>query len=224
MGESRASTPPLILPTGLIFLAGLWLLGAWSLTIGLRMPLQPSSASFEPGLRLLLQTIVIGFMVGWPLLRLSQAKVARPAGQVWLDLLVLMTLLQVVIWLPRLFTSWTVARTIALDLTLLGWMTLVGAMIASATGTRRTAPRLLVMGACLLLCLVGPFALAGGRLETFDALDLVLIGPVGIVRALTESGATLPSEAQWSAVTLIGLAAGGAWLGLGLAKVMLTKK
>ncbi|TVQ56347.1 MAG: hypothetical protein EA377_02415 [Phycisphaerales bacterium] len=209
--ESRPQTSPLILPTGLIFLAGLWLVGSWLLTVGLQMPLQPTSASFEPSLRLLLQSIVVGFVVGWPLLRLSQERFARPIGQVWLDMLVLGTLLQVVIWLPRLFTSWTVPRTIALDLTLLGWMALVGALIAAATGTNRLTPRLLVMATCLGACLIGPLAGAGGRLHVFDAHDLVLLGPVAVVRALTDSGATLPSTAQWSAVMLIGLIALGVW-------------
>ncbi len=204
----------MILPTGLIFLAGLWLIGSWLLTVGVQMPLQPSSASLEPSLRLLLQSIVVGLAVGWPLLRLSQERFERPVGQVWLDMLVLGTLLQVVIWLPRLFTSWTVPRTIALDLTLLGWMALVGALIASATGTNRLTPRLFVMAICLGVCLIGPLAGAGGRLDVFDASDLVLLGPVAVVRALTDRGATLPSTAQWSAVLLIGLVALGMWCGL----------
>ena len=65
------AVPPLILPRGLIFLASLWLIASWIMALGLRTPLQPSSAAFTPGVRMMLLSVTIGLMMGWPLLLLT---------------------------------------------------------------------------------------------------------------------------------------------------------
>src|SRR5262245_39320097 len=105
------SAPPLLLPRGLIFLASIWLISSWIIALGWRTPVQPSSASFTPGVRLMLLCVAIGLLIGWPLLRLSQSRPAYPLKQTMLDLLVLLGLVQVVIWPLRLVTNWTPYRT-----------------------------------------------------------------------------------------------------------------
>ena len=79
---TAVSSPPLILPRGLIFLASIWLIGSWFITIGLRTPIQPVSASYTPAVRMMLLCMVVGLMVGWPLLRLSLAPLLPGAIEV----------------------------------------------------------------------------------------------------------------------------------------------
>lgn len=105
-----AASPPL--PRGLIFLSSLWLVGSWLVAIGIQPPVQPSSASYTPGVRLLLDCIAAGVTVAWPLLRFSQPACAWPIRRAVLDLIVLAALIQIVVWPMRLVTPWSVARTV----------------------------------------------------------------------------------------------------------------
>ena len=56
------SRPPqtLLLPRGLILLASLWLIVSWQVAIGVQAPVEVSSASYTPGVRLMLICVVIG--------------------------------------------------------------------------------------------------------------------------------------------------------------------
>lgn len=147
---------PLVLPRALIFLASLWLVGSWLLAIGLLPPVHPSSSSYEHGLDMMLLCLGTGLMIGWPLLRLSQSATPAPLRQTVLDLLVMGSMIQVIIWPLRLVTAWSLGRTAAIDATLTGWMLLAGAVVASAIGTNRPGPRSVAMLACVAMCLLGP--------------------------------------------------------------------
>ena len=92
MPVAKSPLPPLLLPRGLIFLASVWLVSSWLLAIGIRAPVQPSSASYPPGVRQMLLCVAAGLMIGWPLLRLSQTRPPYPIRQTLLDLLVLLGL------------------------------------------------------------------------------------------------------------------------------------
>ena len=70
--------PPYHLPRVLIVLGSLWLIGSWAIAIGLQPPVQQTSASYEPGVRVMLLGLTAGFVIGWPLMRLSQAAIAAP--------------------------------------------------------------------------------------------------------------------------------------------------
>jgi hypothetical protein len=205
------------LPRGLIFLASLWLIFSWIIALGVRTPVQPSSASYTPGVRLMLLCVAIGLMIGWPLLRLSQSRPWRPLGQTWLDLLVLLGLVQVVIWPLRLVTTWTPWRTAALDATLAGWLLLTGAIVASAITTDRRGPRLLAMSACIAICLLGPALAWLGLMTGVNAIDLVSLSPLMAVNTLSEGIATHPSHTQWMWIGLLGFADLTVWIALGLA-------
>jgi hypothetical protein len=210
------SAPPLALPRALIFLASLWLIGSWFLAIGIRPPVQPSASSYEPGVRLMLLCVTTGLMIGWPLLRLSQSPSPAPLRQTLLDLAVLLAMMQVVIWLLRLVTTWPPMRTLAIDATLAGWAVLAGAMVAAAIGSRRAGPRNLAMLACLGLCLLAPALAVLGIMGSAHSMSLIELSPLLAVRWLGDGGRTLLTIAEWRWIGLLWVAAGLVWLALGL--------
>lgn len=207
-------TPPLLLPRGLIFLASIWLIGSWIIAIGIRAPVQPSSASYTPGVRLMLFCVTTGLMIGWPLLRLSQGKPFYPIRQTMLDLVVLLGLVQVVVWPLRLVTNWSPLRTAAIDATLGGWVLLCGAVIAAGITTDRRGPRNLAMAACVGMCLLGPTAAWLGALTGIDAMQLVDLSPLMAVRTLGEAGSVRPTDVQWRWIMLLGIADIAVWAAL----------
>ena len=219
---ARTASPPLVLPRGLILLACVWLIGSWLLSIGVKPPIEPSSASYTPGVRLMLVCIGIGLMIGWPLLRLSAAAggpTARPILQTVLDLIVLLSLIQVVIWPLRLVTPWTLARTAALDATLVGWTVLAGAVVASAVGSGRDGVRNLAIVACLAMCLLGPaLAVIGAIVPPVagSAGQLMDIGPLVAVYRLAQGAAAPVTGPQWVMIVMPAAAAGLAWTALGV--------
>ncbi len=209
--------PPLVLPRGLIFLASIWLVVSWAVAIGFRTPVDASSASYTPGVRLMLITAAIGLIIGWPLLRVSQSRAEYPMTQTLLDLIVLLALVQVVIWPLRLVTPWSPARTAALDATLVVWTILAGALVASATGSDRTGPRNIAIIACVTMCLVGPvLAMIGIRGNAMTGLtpQLLQAGPLLEVYTLSHGGRTAPGGAQWMWISMVALAGAAAWAGL----------
>lgn len=212
--------PPLILPRGLIFLASVWLIASWVIAIGVRAPVQPSSASYTPAVLLMMQCVTAGLMIGWPLLRLSQTRPPWPLRQTLLDLAVLLGLVQVVVWPLRLVTTWTPLRTAAIDATLAGWTALAGAMIAAALTTERPGPRVLAMTACLAMCLLGPFLAWVGVMTGVDALQLVGLSPFMAVKTLGGGGGSHPSDVQWRWIALLCSAAGMVWMALSMSRLI----
>ncbi len=204
------STQPLFLPRGLILLGSIWLIVSWMLSIGVQTPLRPSSASYTPGVAVMLLCVMIGLLIGWPLLRLSERPFAQPVRQVALDLLVLVALVQVVVWPLRLVTPWPPLRTAAVDATLAGWLLLVGAIVASAAGSARAGPRIAAMGACVLLCVAAPAAAMFG----LAADSLGQVNPLAGLDRLTGGGAARPSGAEWRSVGLLAVVDLVAWGGL----------
>jgi hypothetical protein len=213
-------SPPLLLPRGLIFVASLWLIASWIIALGLRTPVQPSSASYTPGVRLMLLCVTIGLVIGWPLLRLSQTRPWHPCGQTWLDLMVLAGLVQVVIWPLRLVTNWTPWRTAAIDATMIGWLLLAGAIVAAAVTTDRHGPRLLAMCACVAMCLAGPALALLGLMTGVHATELVGLSPLMTVRTLSEGIGTHPTRTQWIWIGLLGFADVAVWVALATAMAL----
>ncbi len=211
---ARPSQPSLTLPRGLILMASAWLVLSWVVTIGFGTPLEASSSSYTPGVRIMLICMAIGLMIAWPMLRLSQGASPSPARQTLLDLLVLLALLQVVVWPFRLVTPWTPVRTAAIDATLASWSAVVGALVASAVGSRRAGPRNLAMLACVGLCAGGPAA-AWLTVVLSPATDaptaLLHFGPIMEVLDLTGGGGAPPTARQWQRIACVALAAIVAW-------------
>lgn len=211
------TAPPLLLPRGLIFVASIWLIASWMISLGLRTPVQPSSASYTPGVRRMLLCVTIGLMIGWPLLRLSQSRPWRPIAQTWLDLMVLIGLVQVVVWPLRLVTTWTPWRTAAIDATITGWLLLAGAIVAAGIASNRSGPRIIGMFACIGLCLLGPALAWLGVMSGVQALELVGLSPLMAVHTLSEGISTHPSPMQWQWIGLLGFADLAVWIALALA-------
>ncbi len=209
--------PPLLLPRGLIFLASIWLIASWIIALGWRTPVQPSSACFTPGVRLMLLCVTIGVLIGWPLLRLSQSRPWYPLQQTMLDLMVLLGLVQVVIWPLRLVTNWTPFRTAAIDATLAGWLLLTGAIVAAGVTSERSGPRLLSMIACVAICLLGPALAWLGLLTGVHSIELVSLSPLMAIRTLSEGIGTHPTSSQWMWIALLGFADVAVWVALAIA-------
>jgi hypothetical protein len=207
-----------VLPRGLIFLASLWLVGSWLVAIGVNPPVQPSSASYTPGVRLLLDCILVGVIVAWPMMRFSQPRCPWPMQRGALDALVLLGLLHIVLWPMRLVTPWSVERTLAIDVVLAGWTALVGAMVALGGGLDRPG-RTLAMSAVLLLALLGPavatIAKPLGASADSGAL-LSLLSPFTALRTLSGGGPAALTIGEWMAAASGPLLASLVWLGAGL--------
>lgn len=208
--------PPLTLPRGLIFMASLWLIGSWLLTIGVRTPIQPVSASYTPAVRMMLLCLVVGLMVGWPLLRLSQGASPHPVGQTVLDLVVLLALTQVVVWPLRLVTPWTVGRTAGIDATISAWVLVAGAIVTAAVAAARSGVRSLAMLLCLALCLLGPAIAAWSPQPATDGAGLVRIGPLLATHELTGGGGAPLTGDQWLHIAILGAASVVAWVMVGV--------
>ena len=210
-------SPTLLLPRGLILLASIWLVATWVVAIGVRAPLEVSSASYTPSVRMMLICVAIGLMIGWPLLRSSQAPTPLPIRQTLLDLVVLLALVQVVVWPLRLVTPWPPLRTAAIVATLAAWATLAGAVLASSHGSDRSGPRNLAILACLSMCLAGPAAawlsvLAGLPLPE----SLLRLGPIMEIHVLTLGGGAPAATEHWQWIGLVTLASIAAWSGLSI--------
>jgi hypothetical protein len=195
----------------LIFFAAVWLIASWMMTLGLRAPVQPSSASYTPGVRRMMLSITIGVMIGWPMLRLSQRRSPAPIRQTWLDLIVMIALIQVVIWPLRLVTTWSAMRTAAIESALLGWLLLAGAVVAAALTAEKRGPRNLAMLACVAMCLLGPFLAWIGLLTGVNAMQLVSLSPLMAVQTLGEGTGPNPTTSQWTLIALLGATDALAW-------------
>ncbi len=209
-------SPPLVLPRGLIFLASFWLIGSWIVAIGLRTPVQPSAASYEPSVRLMLICVALGITIGWPMLRLSQAPSAFPVRQSLLDLIVLLALVQVVLWPLRLVTTWSPPRTAALDATLAGWALLCGAILAATLGSHRRGLRSLAMVDSTGVCLLGPLGAWLGVVTGVDAMHLMGVSPLMAVHTLGQGGGAPLPAGQWGWIVGLGLVAAAAWATAGV--------
>lgn len=215
--ESTAQRQPLLLPRALIFYASLWLIVSWLLAMGVRAPLHPTAASFTPGVALMILCMTLGLVIGWPMLRLSETASPYPMRQTWLDLVVLVSLTQVVVWPLRLVTSWSPYRTAAIDATIVGWLVLIGAVIASAIGSHRRGPRNLAMLICLCMALLAP-ALVWLGAGMFDQwLQTSQLSPLLAVHYLSTMNDSRPTQAHWRWIGLLWVAAVLAWILLPIA-------
>jgi len=206
---------PIPLPRSLVFLATIWLVVSWGLTVGFERPVQPSSSTYEPGVRLMLGSLMAGLLIAWPVMRLSQPASPHPVRQTVIDLFVLLSMVQVVVWPLRLVTRWTVDRTAAIDGVLIGWLLLAGAVVASAIGTHRLGPRLLALAALLGFALGGPLVwlLQPPEWVTGPTVGhaLARMSPFMFTHHLGDGGGAPLSIRDWRWVGLLNAAAVVAW-------------
>jgi hypothetical protein len=216
--------PPYHLPRVLILLGSLWLIGSWAIAIGLRPPVQQTSASYEPGVRVMLLGLTAGFVIGWPLFRLSQAAISAPRWQVMLDMMVLVSMLQVVLWPVRLVTTWSTSRTTVIDVTLIAWIAIVGAILAASISSARGGPRVLAMIACIAIGLLAPTLRAISAAIGLDDPGGAYLSPFTSVSELTDAGAAPLSPRHWRGTVTVALAAVAAWTALAAARAVLARR
>ena len=216
-------------PRGLLMLSSLWLGASWLLLIGFRPPVQAQSASYTPGVRLMLLSIAAGLAVAWPLLRLSGPMRPRPALQALLDLAVLLCLVQVVLWPLRLVTPWPPGRAAAIDLCLAGWGLALAAVVAAGSGPGPQASlgvrRTVSMAVAIAMAAGGPLlVLLAGRSLPFTehpaSAPLAAWSPATALWSLTAAGFEPPTPVEWRlAGTGLGVAL-AAWLVLGMHRLV----
>ncbi|MFO0963448.1 MAG: hypothetical protein U0625_11170 [Phycisphaerales bacterium] len=124
------------LPRGLLAIALVWTVAAFAATVGLRVPIQPTSTSYTPGVRTLLTLLAMGGCLLWPLGRLATMQGAWSLRRIALDLATLLVVLQVVLWPMQLVTYWPPARGAALDLAISGWIVASAGVIALGARSR----------------------------------------------------------------------------------------
>lgn len=203
-----ASSPPFTLPRGLILLASVWLVGGWLLTIGIRPPVHPSSATYEPAVRMMIFCVGLGLAVAWPLLRLTQPPVAWPIRATLLDAIVLVAMTQVVVWPLRLLTRWSPSRTFAIDLVLIAWIAAAAGIVALARGSTRPGLRSLAMSACL----------AGAILPALRGAPI--LSPLSAADALGDGGGAPLEPPERGQVLVVAVAAGVVWTGVLILGIM----
>jgi len=197
------SDAQLTLPRPLIFLASFWLMAAWAITIGLRPPVHPGSASYEPRVLMLLVSLVSGIGIAWPLYRFRWPGSGPIVPRTVLDLAVLAAMTQVVLWPTRLVTRWDTLRTALIDASLLAWLVIGGAVIAFGWIRSRT----LAAAAAIVIHLFGP-ALVALRLVPEAAHDAVLnTSPWFMVHAMASAGPAMVTSRELLELSAV-LAAG----------------
>ena len=213
MSRPHAPPPPDPPPRGLLLAAAAWVLVSLLVAYGLRPPVLPLASTYAPAARIALVTMLVGGLVGWPLLRLSQRTASRPITRTLLDLVALGGALQVTLWPLRLAAAWPIERTLAIDAWCVGWMLLAAAFpilgVLARSGTGRT---LLMAG--VLAATVGPILLAAWTPPSTPTSSILADGttwwsPLGGLARLAAPGRLdlLPDERTASLAALAGGAA-----------------
>ena len=146
----------------------------------------PRTSQFTFGGLSMLTLAMIGIMLLWPALRLSQQRAALPTWAAIFDLAVVLLPVPAIVWPLSVLTSWSWPITLGLALAITGWGLVAAGVIAlamqTAMGAATGATRMLAMIVLLVLS-VGPpafrvLALDAGRPVT-SAVDLA--SPLSVV-------------------------------------------
>ncbi len=168
-------------------------------------PLQPTSLSYTPAIRMMVQSMLVLTIIAWPLVRLSCPPRPRPVLSAMLDTVAIIVLWQIVLWPMRLVTTWPVERLLVLEMEATSSCLFVGAIVAWATGWNRG--RTAAMAGVLIWSLAIPALIANRGISA-----AVLAGP--FVRAWLEAGrgpAPPSVGGWWPAAVTTGLA-GVVWI------------
>jgi hypothetical protein len=123
-----------------------------------------------------------------------------------------------VVILPlRLVTTLSRQTTAAMDVGLIAWALLTGAIVASACGAARSGPRTLAMAACLVLALILPGLAWCGASPSMTAEERGILSPILLMHALAEARGLHPSSAAWMYLGVVSAAAVLAWGAVGIA-------
>jgi len=202
-------------PRILVILFCVWMLCSWFIA-------QMSDALVRPAQWMVLCS-VIGMMVFWPVLRLSQwrddaalldngsADTRRTPGRIFMDWFCLNILFQTVVWPLHMNAHWRPDQTLWISLTLASWSLLTGAIIAMGCRTDRPLRRVVAALICILLLTGEPLLVAAtGRLG--DESMTFLTSPLALFWQLTGVAAQWTSW-PWLIQTPVAFIAGVlAWI------------
>lgn len=134
-----------------------WLLVSWVLNLDVVSAQWLTEPAIEPAVRGLMQSIMIGLGLLWPVCRLSIAVDDPPGIATAVDLATLLIIVQPVLWLVRLQAGWTLDRTLLIDVTLTVWAAAAGLFIWAGRMSASNAGRSGAMAACVGLMIGGWF-------------------------------------------------------------------
>ena len=129
----------------------LWLLGAW-LTVAL-------IGGGNEGVRWMVFAAAMGLFAVWPAYRLSSVgsrwlvrkKSHLMIGEVFMEWLSLIVVLQAVIWPLQITGGWFIEQTILINGLLIGWSLLIGVVVACGAMTVSSLGRSVAMLICVAL-------------------------------------------------------------------------
>lgn len=176
-----------------------------------------TSTVYRPAARALIVTLIVGIVLLWPMVRLSQARpVAGGFTAMRQDLFVILVPVQAVVWPQVILGGWSILRMTALDALLISWASLTGALLAIALGrpgSRRTHAGIATW-MCAFVLLV-----AAGLLPTIltpDATAAIVASPVTAALELTSDEWTrpgpIPTHEHWLAAAAPLLVSGPLWI------------
>ena len=181
-----------------------WLLGSWGAAW--------LADTGLPRVRWMLLSGVLGMMVVWPALRLSQAVHPREPGrgafQIFLDWLAMIVVFQAVIWSLHLIAGWSLSRGYWLDSAIVSWTLLSALIVAwgrmSESGWVRTGAMALCLGVVLAEPVLGVLGLYR------DAVGM-RVSPLETLWALTNLPERAPLGVWQERIVVVGLAALLGW-------------
>ncbi len=184
-------------PRGLVVAAGLWILLSLALALGTTLPHQITPASLAPAIRVTVVTCLVGAIVAWPLVRLSQVTERLGAMRPLIDAATLGCLLQLVVWPLRLATPWTIERTLLIDLCALSSLFAVAGVVAAGCCSVRSSVRALAIVLCLVVAGGVHWPLAAAGVADFE-LTRPFIGACSTILELTDATASMPDSNVWN--------------------------
>jgi hypothetical protein len=196
----------------------LFLLGSWTVAIAMDSPV--------PSVRWMFYACVVGLMVVWPLVRLSQGSwgparrlghAATPARYVLLDWLCLALVFQTVVWPLYVTAEWTVAQAAWLDAVVVTWTLLTAMLVALGCRSTRSGARVAAMAGCVFLLIGEPLVLA--LIQWAAAPDPVWawelrVSPLGTIARMLGPNGGDPDRALRMHVAVAAVAGVLGWIGI----------
>lgn len=206
-------------PRVLILFWVLWLLGSWGATFGV----DPQG----PVQRWMIFSAVVGLMVLWPVLRLSQdgpdheGAPAGVLGRVLLDWISLNLVMQTVIWPLHMIGGWSFPQTLWLDAALASWSLLTGVFIAAGCRSSLAWRRVLCSVMALGLLVGEPLAMwlvNLGRSADHALVWTMRVSPLQTLWHMTTRSSLWEPEPWATHVLIVASAAVLGWIGLAMFK------
>ncbi|MFO0782406.1 MAG: hypothetical protein U0636_01805 [Phycisphaerales bacterium] len=187
------------LPRLLTVSALLWAVLTLLVTLGFRVPIQPTSLSYTPAARTCVVMLAFGACALYPVARIALAGAGWSPARVALDLLVLACMFTGVFWPVQLVTYWHRSTSMALWLLIMGWIMATTGWVALSVSLQRSAARTAAAIACPAVVALGASLDAAGVQGPVPAL----LGPAVAILDIaprTPSGAANAAAASWGAV------------------------